>query len=385
MDDVISDFKKCIRKLKNGDANMKIIYSESAEEISKCLTRINGVGLKTLITDLPIIDAFEICNSSDAVSKRCMGHEYSKVWKKKLGKSVKFFEYEAEFRFMEDIRKAGYDIIKKLGKGGFSNVWLSEDIKNGKKVALKIFKISKKCQKNLEKEINILEKISKEPKCNKYIVCYYNHFIIKKDNTRACILVMEYVTGETLKEYSKSLDAKEREKVLNDLAYETIKGIKELHDRDIIHRDIKPDNIMVTKEGNIKLIDVGLACLAKMCQEEMLFCCKGFAGSPNYVAPETFLNETSYFVTDIWGTAAAFYMALTFKNVISNKNLGKGQTGIRLFYQRMRSIFQHRPEELPRVHTKYVFLNALINKGLVIDYEKRISVSELLEDFVEKK
>jgi serine/threonine protein kinase len=149
-----------------------------------------------------------------------------------------------------------YIIGDVLGKGAFGTVYEGQDKITGAKVAIKIQKAK---EKYILMELDILERISKD--CHEYFLCIYD--VIKEKDGDIQIIIMELVDGVDMtavikdKEFTNS----ERDRIMNLLEI----SIEKLHDLGVAHKDIKPDNIMVTKDGKVKLVDYGLSCLDMSC------------------------------------------------------------------------------------------------------------------------
>jgi serine/threonine protein kinase len=160
-----------------------------------------------------------------------------------------------------------YIIGNVLGKGGFGTVYEGEDKITGAKVAIKIQKAK---EKYILMELDILERISKD--CHEYFLCIYD--VIKEKDGDIQIIIMELVDGVDMtaiiqdKEFTKP----ERDRIMNLLEI----SIEKLHDLGVAHKDIKPDNIMVTKDGRVKLVDYGLSCMDMSCS---------WGGTPKYMHP----------------------------------------------------------------------------------------------------
>jgi serine/threonine protein kinase len=157
-----------------------------------------------------------------------------------------------------------YEIIKVLGQGGFGIVYLVKDIErldeqciikelfvkefsyrnrgsnsiSNKKMAEKTFK---KIKEDVKEEINILKRIK-----NKNVVKAYGYF----EGNDTIYSIMEYIDGNNLEKYSYMSEDEAKE-----LLRQLINGLKEIHSRGIIHRDIKPNNIIRTSSGLYKIID----------------------------------------------------------------------------------------------------------------------------------
>ena len=202
-----------------------------------------------------------------------------------------------------------YKTIEILGKGAQGEVWKALN-KKGEIIALKFVNISgAKSAEAVKKELDTLEQISK-PTCYTFLACYHSHQY--DPYTKHMLIEMEYIEGATLNvwadKYSKNMNALHFNLLL--LLKDLSRALKYIHDRGVIHRDIKPTNIIITTENIPKLVDFGLACETSLCATN-LQCCKGNPGTPVFMAPETISLRESYFATDIWGLGATIFKTAT--------------------------------------------------------------------------
>lgn len=156
----------------------------------------------------------------------------------------------------KDIIKNKYEIIKKINKGFLSDTFLIQDIFNKNKFILKYTNIKKydtKIIRIFEKEFSLLSNLS-----NKNIPKVIEYFSIEKDNNLELFIINEYIEGQNLYELIKSGKYFNEKEVINILD-SIIEVLDYLHSFSppILHRDIKPQNIMYSKNNNIYLIDFG--------------------------------------------------------------------------------------------------------------------------------
>lgn len=168
-------------------------------------------------------------------------------------------------------KRKSYTFQELLGKGAFGTVYLCQT-NCGLEVAIKV--IDTQAVSDTQREVKGLQNLSKDPGCSRYILCYHDSFILKEMGKRSLYIVMEYLQGETLKVFLKNnkLELLEKRK----LVLQLLLGLSVIHNRGYAHRDIKPQNIMVSK-GCIKYIDFGFAC-KRLCQ--------GHPGTLLYNPPE---------------------------------------------------------------------------------------------------
>ena len=232
-----------------------------------------------------------------------------------------------------------YNIIKKLGQGGQGAVYLASQNYDGRLVAIKKVEVKPKGKESLESaidkaliEIRMLKKVSAEPNCNIYISCYIEHLV--EWNNGIIYLVMEFIDGPNLKEYVKPLYETQDSETLVKIIYKTSKAmskaLQEVHAHGILHRDIKPDNIVVQLSTGIpKLVDFGIACQAyakddSLCvgpnNDEIGECCVGGGGTFAYLAPERVLYGVRYPQSDIWSLGATMYSLVMNKIIWGDRN-----------------------------------------------------------------
>lgn len=181
--------------------------------------------------------------------------------------------------------------IRKLGEGGSGKVFLAKVIQNDMYVAIKKIKV-KNNHKNYKKEYDIL-KLLNHPNIIKTYGLFYenNHYYLVFEYCE--IDLFDYLENNTI-----------TEKECKNIAYQILLGIKHCHDNNIIHRDIKTENIII-KDGNYKLIDFGSSTYYK---NKKL---KKKTGTYGFMAPEM-LNDDGYdFSIDIWCLGVMIYEMMT--------------------------------------------------------------------------
>ncbi|HET8781087.1 MAG TPA: protein kinase [Pyrinomonadaceae bacterium] len=200
-----------------------------------------------------------------------------------------------------------YKILSKLGKGGMGEVYLAEDSKLGRKVALKFLPQDlvndSWAKRQLEKEAQAAAKLDHPNICPVYDF---------QNSGEHSFIVMQFVEGDTLAELirKKSITS---ERILP-LARQIVSALVEAHAHGIIHRDIKPRNIMVTPGGNVKVLDFGLAkTLRPKSLEGLEDSVSNFAeiglvpGTVRYMSPEQLRNERLDYRSDIFSVGTVLY------------------------------------------------------------------------------
>lgn len=272
-----------------------------------------------------------------------------------------------------------YEIIKKIGEGSFGKIYLAISKKNIRKVAIKVIPITSTNEKMITQEVVSL-KILSEPKCNPYVACYYDSFI---DRPKGVIVMeMEYIAGPNVNIYTQPLRNTNNTNLLNltgsRLLKSMLKGLKYIHSKNIIHNDIKPSNIVVSKDRIPILVDLGISCFTQaaineICKNAGYKCCKLTAGTSLYLPPEA-LQDIRYPASDLWSLAATIYMVVTGNNIWS---INSKQANINILAQVVNKLGQG---VLPnKLYTTDVKLNTIINSFLTYEISGRMSIDEALK------
>ncbi len=193
-----------------------------------------------------------------------------------------------------------YEIIDKVGSGGMSDVYKAKDHKLGRFVAVKVLKQEFSEDKNFVSKFKI-EAQSAAGLAHPNIV---NIFDVGEDNGLYYI-VMELVDGITLKTYiSRKGQLPVKEAV--SIAVQVAQGIEAAHNNHIIHRDIKPQNIIISKEGKVKVTDFGIARAASSNTIN-----SNAMGSVHYISPEQARNGYVDEKSDIYSLGISLYEMIT--------------------------------------------------------------------------
>lgn len=192
-----------------------------------------------------------------------------------------------------------YEITKMLGEGGMSQVFKATDLTLGREVALKIL------HRELSKDSNLTAMFEREAKLTASI----HHpnvvkvFTVGRDQGYFYI-AMEMVKGISLEQHIAERGALSEEEVLN-IAHDVTSGLNAAYQENLIHRDIKPGNMLVTKRGTAKLVDFGLAMQQGITDEA-----EDIWATPFYVPPEKLDGESDTFKGDIYSLGATLFHAL---------------------------------------------------------------------------
>ena len=186
-----------------------------------------------------------------------------------------------------------YKITRELGKGTFGVTYLGLDNRTKRPVAIKTIDIEKSKLKgaatdNIYAEIDTLKILSNTDHPHKeYIVKYLESFEDTFNGASTIFIVSEYINGVSLYDYIKINSTYSlTPNLLWPLISQLLLGLQYIHFMGYAHRDIKPDNIMLTNDNNIKYIDFGLACLSECNKSKCVNTCRGTPGTPYYMPPE---------------------------------------------------------------------------------------------------
>ncbi len=196
-----------------------------------------------------------------------------------------------------------YRIVRRLGQGGMGAVYEGQDSDTGRRVAIKVMirtlREDPDVVKRFERESHIASQIH-----NDHVARVYDSGVA--NDVR--YLVMEYIEGKPLMEILREKGRLAGSRPLEYIRQAAI-GLDAALDHGIIHRDIKPDNMMVTEDGTLKLVDFGLAKGEK--PDSFKTATGAVMGTPHYISPEQATGNAVDFRADIYSLGASFYQLLT--------------------------------------------------------------------------
>ncbi len=198
-----------------------------------------------------------------------------------------------------------YEIIRQLGHGGMSRVYLAKDLHTQQTVVLKFL------NDDLIGNVAIFERYKRESEIGNRLNHPHVQHMLNIDEQRSVeYLVMEYIKGRTLRAVleercGQSLLPEEARRI----SLQVCDALAYCHEHGVFHRDIKPENIMIQDDGNVKIIDFGVALLegARRVTWRGL---TGTVGTPDYMSPEQLKGERGMASSDIYAVGVILYEML---------------------------------------------------------------------------
>ncbi|KAI8971775.1 Pkinase-domain-containing protein [Mycotypha africana] len=188
-----------------------------------------------------------------------------------------------------------YKKLKKVGKGAYGSVYKGIDTRSNKIIAIKVLNLDTEDDDvdDIQREISLLSQLTHAKSQN--ITPYYGSFL----NDTKLWIIMDYAAGGSVRTIMKAGNIEER--YIAVITREVLLALSYLHRNQIIHRDIKAANILLTAEGNVQLCDFGVAASNSFRRST-------FVGTPYWMAPEVIREGSSYdFKADIWSLGITIY------------------------------------------------------------------------------
>ncbi|MDX1618583.1 MAG: protein kinase [Balneolaceae bacterium] len=194
-----------------------------------------------------------------------------------------------------------YSIEKKIGVGGMGSVYLAEDTRLGRKVALKFLSdyvgSDQSQRERLKTEARAAASLSHPNIAQVYAI---------EEEGDELFIVMEYLEGEELQKVIASGSLTEEQKI--EIALQVAQALQAAHEKGVIHRDVKPGNIMIDPKGNARMMDFGLA---RIQGSEHITKTGDTLGTPAYMSPEQVRGGEIDERSDIWSYGVVLYELFT--------------------------------------------------------------------------
>ncbi len=264
-----------------------------------------------------------------------------------------------------------YRILDQIGSGGMGQVFLAEHAHMKRRVAVKVL------PPRLALDKSMVERFYREARA----VAALDHPNIVRAHDVACYkgthyLVLEYIEGRSLAERLASTDGPIPIGAACGYIVQAAAGLKHAHDKGIAHRDIKPGNILVDKEGVVKILDMGLARFFDVDSDRITRDLDGgtVMGTADYVAPEQLMDSaTADHRADIYSLGATFY------HLVTGRPPFEGSTTAKLVAHQLKAILPAHTirEEVPEE------VSEIIERMMAKDPDDRYqSAAELIADLL---
>ena len=261
-----------------------------------------------------------------------------------------------------------YQVGELIGRGGMADVFEGVDLRLGRKVAIKLLKSDLASDETFESRFTKEAQASAKMAHPTIVRIYDAGEELSTDTNgnqiKTPFIIMEYVNGKLLRDlmHEKKLTLKESV----DFAKGVLTALEISHKAGIIHRDIKASNIMVTSEGQVKVMDFGIARAISDSSETQAHTA-GIVGTAQYFSPEQARGESVDSRTDLYSMGVLLY------EMLAGRPPFKGETAVSVAYQHVSEKVsvpsEHNPEITPALDQ--VVLNALAK-----DREERFQTAE---------
>ena len=258
----------------------------------------------------------------------------------------------------------GLQIVRELHASARSQVYLARDTETDRLVVVKT------PSPNYEDDPAFIEHFMREEWIGRLVDSPHVAKVIRRETPRTCLyFCMEYIEGPTLRQWMTDNPRPGLSKV-RDIARQIVSGLRAFHRREIIHQDLKPENIKIDRDGTVKLIDFGSAHVASLEELRLPEDDRGPLATAGYVAPEALRGAKPDKRQDIYSLGVIVYEMLT----------GKLPYGKPLETPRQAARARYRPVKRfnPEVP---VWMDRAIEKAVAKDPQRRYRLmSEFLRD-----
>eukprot|EP01084_Bolivina_argentea_P302924 522948_1 len=260
-----------------------------------------------------------------------------------------------------------YKVNFKIGQGEFAKVYKCQRKTDKKEFAVKVVNkrnLSDTEGECLQNEVKILESI-KHPNVIQMVAVF--------EGKRRVKMVLELCEHDLMYKMSQSKYGHLTEQKAAKITFTLAKTLHFLHKNGVVHRDLKPQNILFTKDGNVKLTDFGIAHFDNQYKSN-IHCMRAPCGTPYYVAPEILLGSFYSFKIDYWSLGVILFFMLTGFQAFASPNLN-------ILYHKILN-GQYDVESIQDISNG---AKDLIDDLLCVDPKKRIKCDELIQfDWIKK-
>lgn len=261
-------------------------------------------------------------------------------------------------KFGHNIIVRGFRPMELLGKGGNASAFLAENEESGERVVLKIVSLDSVDSTDVirfKKEYKIMSEIN-HPNIGRIYGQNFDETIM--------FMIMEYLPGGSLKEHLPHIKEKSDTELLS-IIRQVAEALKCTHEAGVVHRDVKPANIMFRMDGTVVLIDYGaaknLSDMGKLTQVGQV------VGTPYYMSPEQVTGDTVLPQSDIYSLGVILYEIMTGVKPFTSSNL----TNV---------LFSHLKAEVPQLFGERIKYQPVLEKMMAKSLIKRFkSMQEVID------
>jgi hypothetical protein len=250
-----------------------------------------------------------------------------------------------------------YRAVRPLGSGGSGSVWLARDEQSGRDVTVKVVPREGNAGERARREAQAMAKLD-HPRCLRAYAC--------GRDAESVYIAYAFVPGSTLRESLRA--GKVTDAIAVEVAAQVLDGLAHAHERGIVHRDVKPANVLLARgddeDVSVRILDFGLARFA---EGETLTAAGDVPGTLAYIAPERLRGEPAGPAGDVWSVGVLLYEALAGRHPFWRPSLGETAAAIAQGPPPLRT---ERPDLPDR-------LLAAVDRALVLDPTKRPSAAKL--------
>jgi eukaryotic-like serine/threonine-protein kinase len=254
----------------------------------------------------------------------------------------------------------GYRMLRKLGEGGMSEIFLAENLRTGNVGALKVLTLSSSESTDLDlfiKEYDIISKLD-----SPYVVRIYDHGVADDH----IFIAMEYLQGGNLKDrMALGLAPQEALDVLIQLG----RALDVVHCVGVVHRDIKPHNVMFRDARALVLVDFGVS---RVSQQTSVIRAGQIVGTPTYISPDVILGHAVDGRSDLYSTGVMLFEMLTGKPPYTGNSVGE-------------LLLKHARGDVPRLPSRLAPYQELTERLLAKSPDERFASAAEMLRYVEDR